>query len=106
MTLHTKARAPSGAPSVTGDPRSIQWKPGDSGHPKGRAPGFSALIRSQTREGAELVDFMMLVFRKAPLKHRMEAANWLADRGFGRAIQRHDVVERPEILHLMEELGG
>lgn len=45
-------------------------------------------IRRETRDGEELVEFMLKVLRgeiKAPIKYQMEAARWLAERGFGRA---------------------
>lgn len=63
---------------------------GQSPNPAGRPKGISALVREQTREGAEVVEFMVAVLRgrrKAPLRLRMEAAAWLADRGFGKAPQ-------------------
>jgi hypothetical protein len=51
---------------------------------------LAALVREQTADGAELVAFMLSVLRgrkKAPLRLRMEAAAWLADRGFGKVPQ-------------------
>jgi len=53
-------------------------------------------VREKTRDGEELVAFMLKVLRgkqrvngNAPsLALRMEAAAWLADRGFGRALQQ------------------
>lgn len=44
-------------------------------------------IRKETRDGEELVEFMLEAMRnpKTPIKYRMEAARWLAERGFGRA---------------------
>jgi hypothetical protein len=48
-------------------------------------------IRDQTREGDELVAFVMRVFRGeiegVRLRDRLEAATWLADRGFGKPTQ-------------------
>ncbi|HEY8394986.1 MAG TPA: hypothetical protein VIK92_09335 [Thermaerobacter sp.] len=43
------------------------------------------LIRRETKDGKELVRFMLEVFRdkKYPTKDRLEAARWLAERGFG-----------------------
>ena len=42
-------------------------------------------------DGEQLVQFMLRVFRgeveDASLRHRMEAATWLADRGFGKPVQ-------------------
>jgi hypothetical protein len=46
-------------------------------------------IREETKDGEELVDFMLRVFRTEgeSTKTRVEAASWLADRGFGRPQQ-------------------
>ena len=67
------------------------WRPGTpSPNPGGRPKGLAARVRAQTDDGAELVDFMLNVLRgrrKAPLRLRMEAAAWLADRGFGKVSQ-------------------
>jgi hypothetical protein len=65
------------------------FPPGVSGNPGGRPLGFSSLIRSETREGADLVAYVVKVFRddKTDTDTRMAAATWLADRGFGRPVQ-------------------
>ena len=61
---------------------------GVSGNPGGRPRGFVQAIREATSDGGELVEFMLRVLRgKVPgvrLRDRLEAATWLADRGFGR----------------------
>jgi hypothetical protein len=46
-------------------------------------------IREETGDGEELVDYMLRVFRAEgeSTKTRVEAASWLADRGFGRPQQ-------------------
>jgi hypothetical protein len=76
------------------------FKPGQSGNPGGRPKGLVSRIREQTRDGAEIADYMLGVFRdgEQPTKIRLEAAAWLADRGFGRAIQptREEFVDVPE----------
>jgi Family of unknown function (DUF5681) len=67
---------------------------GQSGNPGGRPKtGFGALLREETRDGAELAEFMLDVFRgkRRSLKLRMEAATWIADRAFGRPIQATEV---------------
>lgn len=67
-----------------------RFKPGCSGNPGGRPAGFAKLIQEKTRDGVTLVEFMLRVFGgkvKASLAQRMEAATWLADRGFGRPKQ-------------------
>src|SRR6185436_19059244 len=64
---------------------------GRSGNPGGRPKGLVRAIRDQTRDGEELVRFMLRVFRGelegAKLRDRLDAATWLADRGFGRPVQ-------------------
>ena len=60
---------------------------GQSGNPGGRPVGFHNYIQERTADGSELTDFVLSVFRGengASTKERVEAATWLADRGFGR----------------------
>jgi hypothetical protein len=71
-------------------------KPRDHQHPeqpdnyarlhRGRPASFRTYIRDNTAEGSELTDFVLSVFRdeNATNKERMDAATWLADRGFGK----------------------
>ena len=48
--------------------------------------GFHSYIQERTGDGTELTDFVLSVFRdeNASNKERMDAATWLADRGFGK----------------------
>ena len=48
--------------------------------------GFHSYIQERTSDGSELTDFVLSVFRdeNASNKERMDAATWLADRGFGK----------------------
>jgi len=68
---------------------------GKSGNPGGRPKGLVRAIRDQTKDGEELVRFMLRVFRGklkgAKLKDRLDAATWLADRGFGRPWQGMEI---------------
>ena len=60
---------------------------GQSGNPGGRPVGFHNYIQERTGDGSELTDFVLSVFRGengASTKERMDAATWLADRGFGK----------------------
>ena len=96
--------ARSAKPALVGRP----WRPGQSGNPSGanrRQKGLATLIRRSTKQGKELVDFVLDVARGKPIKtsvltlagtvidverrstirDRLEAVAWLADRGWGRA---------------------
>jgi hypothetical protein len=57
----------------------------------GRPKGLAALVRARTRDGAELVDLMLSVLRDeiqdTRVVDRITAAEWLADRGWGKAVQ-------------------
>ena len=68
---------------------------GTSGNPAGRPLGFRAYIKESTDEGNELVEVVLGVLRdlNASNRERMEAARWLADRGFGKpaAVRDDDV---------------
>lgn len=76
-------------PLVPGRP----FLPGASGNPGGRPRGLMELVRRETKDGAELVRFMLRVLRgqKQPMRYRLEAAAWLADRGFGKALQQMEL---------------
>jgi hypothetical protein len=94
-------------------PQERPWlfPPGRSANPGGRPKGIGSLVREQTRDGAELVAFMLAVLRgrkKAPLRLRMEAAAWLADRGFGKALQQVEVgnMEGEEIVFRIVDARG
>lgn len=73
--------------------RGRPFLPGNSANPGGRPKGLASLVREQTKDGQELVRFMLGVLRgrKTPLRLRMEAAAWLADRGFGKALQQMEL---------------
>lgn len=70
------------------------FRPGQSGNPGGRPAGLAELVRSRTQDGAKMVELMVAILngesiagKKPRLRDRMDAAAWLADRGFGKAVQ-------------------
>jgi len=69
-----------------------RFVPGQSGNPGGRPAGFHNYIQERTADGSELADFVLSVFRdeNASNKERMDAARWLADRGFGKPTVNAD----------------
>ena len=69
----------------------MAWKPGESGNPSGRPKGFGQIVRSLTTEGEELVELALDLAKNAPPRVRMEAIEWLADRGFGKVPDQSDI---------------
>jgi hypothetical protein len=88
------------------------FAPGVSGNPGGRPKGIASYVRSKTRDGEQIVKFMLDVFHGKAIKagrksrttgdrivldvvptltERIEAAHWLAERGFGKAVQAMEV---------------
>lgn len=80
----------------------MAFKPGESGNPAGRpkGPTLAGLIRDRTKDGSTLVEFVATVFEDEDEKRqlRMDAATWLADRGFGRPAQT--------VIHAGDDEGG
>ena len=72
---------------------------GVSGNPGGRPKGLAKRIRAETRDGEELVEVMLSVLRDKTASRRdtMQAATWLADRGFGRPIQTLRAETEPKL---------
>jgi hypothetical protein len=73
------------------EPRSVgrPFAKGVSGNPGGRPKGLVRKIREETRDGEEMVEYMLRVARDEgeTTKARSEAYTWLADRGFGKPTQ-------------------
>lgn len=71
------------------------FKPGQSGNPGGR-PAVShpaTMLRELTDDGAEVMDFVLSVFRGTAgklwlyLKYRIWAIEWISDRLWGKPVQ-------------------
>lgn len=87
----------------------MPWVKGQSGNPAGRpkmASQLARLARSKTQDGLELVEFAVAVMRgevvgapgaqgdepERPSVHdRMDALKWLADRGWGKAVEHIEI---------------
>lgn len=68
--------------------------PGQSGNPGGRPKGLARRVRELVGDdGHAIAEFMFEVQNDETERtaDRMEAARWLADRGFGRSVQALDI---------------
>jgi hypothetical protein len=101
------------------------WKPGQSGNPHGLGSAVKTLaaqIRRESGNGAEIMEFFFAVMRGEPVRfgkrgpmrtpkfeHRLAAAVWLADRGWGKARElielSRDASTHPERLELLRRLS-
>ena len=84
------------------------FRPGQSGNPGGRPRGLATLAREAVADGRDLIAFYLAIFRgdakaiharKITLHDRMEAAEWLGERGWGKApnVADGDVPEEPQV---------
>ena len=72
------------------------FMPGNVANPNGRPAGFANYIRKQTRDGHDLVDFVIDLFqgnedkigKPIKLEMRRDAATWLANYGWGKPVQQ------------------
>lgn len=100
----TMAVQNNGLGTRTGGITGGGFLPGQSGNPGGRPKGLAAAARGAVGDdGRDLVAFFSAVMRgdrkalgerrPVALRERVQAATWLADRAYGKAVQ---VVEIPE----------
>ena len=97
----------SAGPSAT----RYGWVKGQSGNPSGRPKSFASLIRAKSVEGEKLVSFAFKVLDgkevngvKPSIELSFRALEWLADRGWGKAVQNVDVAG--QIVHTWDMLDG
>ncbi len=67
---------------------------GVSGNPGGRPQGLAEKVRNATKDGSLIIKLMLAVAQdktvggqKPKIRDRLDAARWLADRGWGRPVQ-------------------
>jgi hypothetical protein len=83
---------------------------GRSGNPGGPPKGIVRAIREHTRDGDDLVAFVVRVFRGevdgVKLRDRLEAATWLADGGFGKPSRAGWAIDGRTGWHRMPAHSG
>jgi Family of unknown function (DUF5681) len=82
------------------------FEKGASGNPGGRPKGLVRKIREETRDGEEMVEYMLRVARDEDeaTKVRVEAYTWLADRG-GNGRAKTMTAHPPEVGRLLRGPG-
>ena len=85
---------------------------GTSGNPGGRPRGLAACVRENTDGGAEIVELMVSVMRgdviggQVPrIRDMMDAATWLADRAFGKAVAQLETKSLNVDMGLMSSIS-
>jgi hypothetical protein len=104
------------------------FMPGHSGNPKGlngRQKGLAAMVRTQTRDGTVLVRLMYRILRggkfkrtivtrtggtadalvRPSIRDRLDAAVWLAERGWGKPKEMGEGSGRPPFMIVLPGHG-
>lgn len=109
MTDTQASESPAGNSVSVGATR-YGWVKGQSGNPSGRPKAFASLIRAKSVEGEKLVSFAFKVLDgeevngvKPSIELSFRALEWLADRGWGKAVQNVDVAG--QIVHTWDILA-
>ena len=92
----------------TGRDNAGRFVQGVTGNPGGRPRGLSAYVREQTSDGQALVDKVLYMLEHPKGKGiqaqrlQLECIQWLADRGFGKAVV--GVVHAEVMTHSLDVL--
>ncbi len=98
MAKKTGAEQNSTAPAATPKKRRpTAWKAGQSGNPKGRprsGESLAEIVRSEVSPKALIKRMQSLADNAESEQVRVHALTWLADRGYGKAPQVVELVNR------------
>jgi hypothetical protein len=64
-----------------------RFAPGTTGNAGGRPKSLATLIEPRLNNEAEIIDFYLDKFRTGTAREKFEAAEWLSDRLYGKAVQ-------------------
>jgi hypothetical protein len=78
--------------------KPFMWKPGETGNAGGRLSHLARRVRQATRDGRDLVAFLVKVMNnpKERTRDRLHAAELLLSRGWGKALQRLELTGQIE----------
>jgi hypothetical protein len=103
MLLGVNVVENNGRPTQPGGVTGAGFRPGQSGNPGGRPKGLRRRVQELVGpDGDAIVAYMVEVMQNPVEKtrDRMDAARWLADRGFGKAVPEVDWPLIPEWIDM------